>query len=183
MFQPLPLATKLWASTNHCPHLPGDLCSLALPRDLWPGANSPGRMQFASGCSNFLQASATTGTTNISQLCLPFPSSPLAWVSEWALISLSRCFCPLLSGQGTDSGGRPTKSVWDNSNAEHQELCDQTGRRGFARAVPRVVAWILAMVLVNPASVEYLNRQWVSPYLKLWNSGATVGFGSKYKVK
>lgn len=103
------IATELWASTGHCPYLPGSLCSLALPRDPWPRANFPGRMQFASGCSNFLQASATTGTTNTSPLCLLFPSLPLAWVSKWALISLSCCFCPFcLDREQTMEGGLQT---------------------------------------------------------------------------
>lgn len=96
------IATELWASTGHCPYLPGSLCSLALPRDPWPGANFPGRMQFASG---FCHHRHYQHFPIVSAVSLP----PLAWVSKWALISLSRCFCPFCPDrEQTMEGGLQT---------------------------------------------------------------------------
>ena len=70
--------------------------------------------QHASGCCNVTPASATLGSP-----CIPYPSFPLAWVSQSPLIS--SYFNPILR--------RPTHRGRAKSKAEPQELCEQRRER------------------------------------------------------
>ena len=63
-----------------------------------PGPTSPGERMVHLGCCNFMPASAAASSPSTSQLWLPYPSLSPNWESKWALSS--RCFCPLLHGQG-----------------------------------------------------------------------------------
>ena len=86
-------ATKVWASTGHCPHHPRRLCSLAMPRA--PGPAPQGECKAPSGRSNILKVSTTTGTFQLWLLDSPLWPS---WASE---PSLAAAFALLLPGQGT----------------------------------------------------------------------------------
>ena len=115
--------TVLCASAGHCTHLPGSLRSpplLSVPRS---GEIPQKNAQCPSDCSNFLPASAATGTPPTSQLWLPYPSLSPAWVSKWDLIS--HCFHSLLPGLETDGWGWPTGRSRAKTKAELQEQCNQ----------------------------------------------------------
>ena len=76
----------------------------------------------ASGCCNITLASAAEGSPHI-----PYPSLPLACVSQNPLISCY--FNPVLSWWRTDTLRRPTRRGGAKSKAEHQELCEQRRER------------------------------------------------------
>ena len=77
----------------------------------------------ASGYCNITSASATAGSLHV-----PYPSLPLAWVSQNPL--LSRSFNPLLSGQRTDARGRPTCRGGAKSKAEPRS-CANKEKKGM----------------------------------------------------
>ena len=120
-------AAKPWVGMGCCQHPPGSLCSLTLPRDMWPGASSPRRAH------NPPQTLATSCRTLTKWAQPRHPSSgfhtPLspAWWSKWALLSCY--FGSLWSGWGTDNRGWPTsrdrskpnwgnRAVWLKENKE-----------------------------------------------------------------
>ena len=76
----------------------------------------------ASRWCNVMPASAATGSPHI-----PYPSLPLAWVSQSPQISCS--FNPVLSERRTDALRQPTCRDGSKSKAEPQELCKQRRER------------------------------------------------------
>ena len=76
----------------------------------------------ASGCCNVMPASAAAGSP-----CIPYPSLPLAWVSQHPLISCY--FNPVLSEWRTDALRWPTRRGGAKYKAETQEQCEQRRER------------------------------------------------------
>ena len=75
-----------------------------------------------SGWCKVTLASAVTGLPRI-----PYPSLPLAWVSQSPWISCY--FNPVQSGQRRDAPRQPTRRGRAKSKAEPQELCKQRRER------------------------------------------------------
>lgn len=112
-------ATKLWVDTSHCPHLPGNLSSLVLPRDPQPRVNNPGDMHDLpqTVASSHRSQLVTVGTPQTPQLCVSYSSLSLPQLSKPALIS---CYYHLLvSGWRTDTGEWPTSRGGHKTKAEH----------------------------------------------------------------
>ena len=158
----------LCASTGHYPYPPpGNLCSMPLPGSCDPGTTSPGEHKVRL---RLLQSH--------SSLCCrrftlhPYPSLPLTWVSQSPLIS--RCFKPVLRGQGTDAWGWPTNRGGAKTKAEPQELCKQRREREISPCSLSSSRLNPHSNLMYPSSVEYLNRQWIIPKLRQWTLGANV---------
>ena len=170
------LPRSLCASTGHYPHTrPREPAQHATARVPWSRDNFPGRTHGAtqavavSCCPLPLQARPTF------QLWILYPSLSPAWVSKRALISL--CFNPLLSGWGTDALRWPTHRGGAKSKAEPQELCEQRREREISPSSLRSSGLSPHNQLDVPASVEYLNRQRITPKLRWWALGATVDLG------
>ena len=96
----------------------------------------------------------------------PYPSLPLAWVSQSPRISCS--FNPNLSEWRTDALRRPTRRGESKSKAEPQELCEQRREREISPSNLRSSRLNLHNHLDVPASVEHLNRQRIIPN---WGGG------------
>ena len=124
----LPLPPRiLCASTGHYPHhSPRRLCSPPLPGSRDPGTTSL-EEHTAPQAVAMSRWPLLPQARPVFQLWLPYPSLSLAWVSQSPLIS--RCFNPLLSGQGTDAWGQPTSRGRAKTKAEPQELGKQRGER------------------------------------------------------
>lgn len=69
-------ATKLWVDTGRCPHLPGSLSSLVLPRNPQPRVNNPGNVRDLSQtvASSHRSQLVTVGTLYTPQLCVSYSS-------------------------------------------------------------------------------------------------------------
>ena len=105
------------------PPLPGACAACHCQGPAIQGQLPQENTQRASGCCNVTLASAATGSPRI-----PYPSLPLAWVSQSPLVSCY--FNSVLSGQAeTDALRRPTLRGGTTSKAEPQELCKQTRER------------------------------------------------------
>ena len=119
---------KVWCTHSYtqCPQpcsRPPPTFFQALPRDPWSRANSSRRLhsppQTVTTSSRSLPWQALP---DISQLWLPYPALSLAWLSKWALISLSLRLP--LNGWGTDTRVWSISRVWPKTKAEIQALCD-----------------------------------------------------------
>ena len=93
----------------------------------WQGPAIQGQLSWentwhTSGCWNVTAASALQAGTRI-----PYPSLPMAWLSQNPLISYY--FNPILSERRTDALRWPTRRGGARSKAEPQELWEQTRER------------------------------------------------------
>ena len=114
-------ATKLWLATGRWPHLLGSLSSLALLKNPKSRAICPEKAHDLPQIGNLPQSwpqQTLLPTPTVSAIPL-FP----AQLSKWALISCY--FCPLVSGQGTDTWAWPTNRGMVKPKAEDHELCEQ----------------------------------------------------------
>ena len=161
----------LCASTAHYPHLPAPgacaahHCQGPMIQGQLPHENT----WHTTGCCNVTPASVAIGSPRI-----PYPSLPPAWVSQSPLITCS--FNPLLSGWRRVARGQPTCKGRAKSKAEPQELCKQRREKEISPSSLRSSGLNLHNQLDVPASVEYLNRQPITPKLRQWTLGATVDF-------
>ena len=135
---------------------PGSRCSP--PR---PGSRDPGTTSLGERTVRLRLLQCNTGLCRCRLAPHPYPSLPHARVSQ---IPQSSCsFNPVLSGQGTDALRRPTRRGGSKSKAEPQELCEQ-GREGeISPSSLRSSGLKLHKQLDVPASVEYLNKQRITP--------------------
>ena len=158
----------------HCSHTPAS-ASVGTERVSHQSEHAP-------VCCNCLLVSAAAGTSHTLQLWLLYPSP--AWVSK--CVPISCCFYSLLPGQGTDTwqctcrGGAKTKAETqgqcDEGKGTEISLCSSTSHRLKSH---NWLGKFCICDLVNPVSVEYLNRQKVF----LQETGlalAAVDFGGKY---
>ena len=105
----------------------------------------------------------------------PYPSLPPAWVSQSP--RSSRSFNPVLSQRRTGALRRPTRRGGAKSKSEPWELCEQRREREISPSSLRSSGLNLHSQPDVPASVEYLNTQWIISKLRRWTMGATVDLG------
>ena len=136
---------------------PGSLCGPPRPgsRDL--GTTSPGE------CTARLRLLQRHASLCCCRIAPPpqYPSLPPSGVRQSPRSSCS--FNPVLFGRGTDALRRPTPRGGSKSKAEPRELCEQRREREISPSSLRSSRLKLHKQFDVPASVQYLNRQRISP--------------------
>ena len=136
---------------------PRSLCSPPLPGSRDPGTTSPGE---CTARLRLVQRHAGLGRRRLAPPPL-YRSLPAAWVSQSPRSSCS--FNPVLSERRTDALRGPTRRGGSKSKAEPRELCEQKREREVSPSSLRSSGLKLHKQLDVPASVEYLNRQRITP--------------------
>ena len=159
----LPPPRSLCVSTGHSPHVPSrEPGQPAMARVLWSRDNFPGRTHGAPWAGATSRWPLPLQARPASSVLLP----PPAWVSQSPWSSCS--FNPVLSERRTDTLRRPIHRGRAKSKAEPRELCEQRREREISPSSLRSSGLNLHNQLDVPASVEYLNRQWIIPKLRRW---------------
>ena len=161
----LPPRRTLCASTGHYPHRPSwEPVQPTTAKLLWSRDNFPRRTHgapHAAATSRLRLLQRHAGLCRRRLAPHPYPSLPPAWVSQSPRSSCS--FNPVLCERKTDGLKRPTRRGWSKSKAEPRELYEQRREREISPSSLRSSGLKLHKQLDIPASVEYLNRQWIIP--------------------
>ena len=169
---------SLYASTGHYPHLPTqEAVQPTTARVPWSRDKFP-RRTHGTARLRLLQSHDSLCRRRLTPHSIP--SLPPVWVSHSPLISCY--FNPILSGQGTDALKWTTRRGGAKCKAEPQELCEQRREREISPRSLRSSGLNLHSQLDVPASVEYLNRQRITPKLRWWTLGATVDMGFAFCI-
>ena len=158
----LPPPRSLCASPGHSPHHPSrEPVQPATARVLWSRDNFLGERTV-----RLMLVQHHAGLCRRRLALHLYPALPLAWVSQTPWNSCY--FNTVLCERRTDVLRRPTRRGGSTPKAEPRELCEQRREREISPSSLRSSGLNLHHQLDVPASVEYLNRQWIIPN---WGGG------------